>query len=64
MGFEEFQEINCTVSLWEAWNECSKSCGTGSRLRSRQIVVEAANGGKSCDATVESADCNTNPCQG
>ncbi|CAH1772996.1 unnamed protein product, partial [Owenia fusiformis] len=54
---------SCTASKtsewrdWGEWNQCTKSCGTGSRLRRRTCAYGTCSG-----ATTQSKKCNTNPC--
>merc|ERR1740138_470574 len=40
--------ISCKYTKWTAWDECSKSCGTGRQSHRRNILVEAAYGGIAC----------------
>jgi len=42
------QPVDCMFGEWGAWNHCSTSCGGGEHTRSRNIEVEAANGGQPC----------------
>ena len=41
---------DCTLGQWEAWTACS-SCGGGQRSRSREVLMEARNGGR-CPGTM------------
>lgn len=54
--------VDCVLSAWSDWTTCSQICGSGSRTRSRKITVAPANGGKQCEASLETQVCNTNPC--
>ncbi|XP_076810330.1 spondin-1-like, partial [Clavelina lepadiformis] len=40
--------IDCKVSDWSDWSQCSQSCGLGVQKRERFIIEQARNGGKSC----------------
>jgi hypothetical protein len=53
--------IDCEWSDWQI-GECSKTCGGGSRSKSRTKKIEESNGGV-CggDATIQE-DCNTQEC--
>ncbi|HEY5973117.1 MAG TPA: Ig-like domain-containing protein [Geobacteraceae bacterium] len=55
--------INCEVSSWSAWSNCSGSCGsTGTQSRSRTIITQPANGGLACPVLAESQACQTAAC--
>eukprot|EP01012_Entosiphon_sulcatum_P049575 TRINITY_DN6820_c0_g1_i6.p1 TRINITY_DN6820_c0_g1~~TRINITY_DN6820_c0_g1_i6.p1 ORF type:complete len:7637 (+),score=112.47 TRINITY_DN6820_c0_g1_i6:5459-28369(+) len=54
--------VDCVVSAWSLWSECSTSCGGGERTRKRQIVTQPANGGTSCPITEQYESCNESPC--
>jgi hypothetical protein len=53
--------LDCRVSDWTAWSDCSKSCGGGERSRERTIDAPALHGGK-CYPLKETEACNTDPC--
>lgn len=54
--------INCVVSDWGAWTQCSEPCGTGYESHSRTILTEAEDGGVECPALDERRDCEMKPC--
>lgn len=56
--------VNCMVSDWSQWSECSRTCGKGRRERRRLIKVEAQNGGEACPTKlVQRRKCRKNkPC--
>uniref|UniRef100_A0A0G4F982 WSC domain-containing protein n=1 Tax=Chromera velia CCMP2878 TaxID=1169474 RepID=A0A0G4F982_9ALVE len=55
--------VDCEMTPWSAWGECSKSCGVGQRNRHRDVVVDAAHGGEECPAdTIGSEDCKLRDC--
>ena len=55
--------IDCEVSLFGDWAECTKSCGTdGSTHRSRHIVVATVAGGKACPSLEQTKSCNLHAC--
>ena len=39
----------CQLSNWSEWSPCSKPCGGGEKTKTRQVVKEAVNGGRSSD---------------
>ncbi|RUS83611.1 hypothetical protein EGW08_008630, partial [Elysia chlorotica] len=40
--------INCMVTPWSEWSECSATCGRGTVMKTRMIKVEPKNGGQRC----------------
>ncbi|KAH8738702.1 thrombospondin type 1 domain-containing protein [Cryptosporidium ryanae] len=52
---------DCILSEWSEWEPCSKSCGGGSRARSRS-VVSAPNEGAECGVLKEFEPCNEFQC--
>lgn len=54
--------IDCEVSAWSSWSNCSRACGGGTDTRTRTVTVEPRNGGTACPALSESKSCNTQPC--
>ena len=57
--------VNCQ---WTGWTigECSRTCGSGIRTKTREIKVQSSHGGETCNSgdrtTTES--CNPNACPG
>ena len=45
--------IHCATTAFSAWTTCTKSCGTGSQLRSRSIATHARHGGYVCPYLAE-----------
>jgi hypothetical protein len=67
--------IDCQVSAWSSWGECSVTCGGeanadlagntggGRQTRTRTVVSYATPGGKGCgDLSQDKGFCNTQPC--
>ena len=54
---------DCSLGNWSNWGTCTKSCGTGTRIRTREVLEPSLAAG-SCDETLESGDCGTEPCGG
>ena len=51
-----------SVSWFDAWSACSKSCGAGSQSRSRSVVTATAHGGYACPYLEETRGCNAHAC--
>lgn len=47
---------------WSSWSECSVSCGTGQRTRTR--TCKHTPGGPSCKETIQSQNCTLLACPG
>jgi hypothetical protein len=54
--------VDCQVSEFGPWSACSTSCGSGTRTRSRSVLVPPAHGGQACPDLTETESCNTQPC--
>lgn len=54
--------IDCEVSSWGAWSECSKECDKGMKSRTRSVTQPSEHGGEKCPGTNDSAECNTESC--
>jgi hypothetical protein len=56
--------VDCEVSQWTGWSECSAMCGGGIRTRYRQVTKMAQHGGEMCPGRNDHSDtCNPQPCQ-
>eukprot|EP00747_Dinoflagellata_sp_TGD_P165236 gnl/TRDRNA2_/TRDRNA2_186255_c0_seq1.p1 gnl/TRDRNA2_/TRDRNA2_186255_c0~~gnl/TRDRNA2_/TRDRNA2_186255_c0_seq1.p1 ORF type:complete len:406 (-),score=42.07 gnl/TRDRNA2_/TRDRNA2_186255_c0_seq1:213-1430(-) len=53
--------IPCELNDWQGWGGCSATCGGGKKVRHRTILHVAKNDG-TCNATNETAACNTQEC--
>ena len=51
--------IACTVSSWEPWSACEKSCGNGTQKRTRFITRHAAYAGTVCPSLVDERACSS-----
>jgi len=54
--------VDCVVSDFGPFSECSATCGGGTQTRTRKITTDQAHEGAACPALTETEECNTNPC--
>jgi len=54
--------VDCEVSVWTEWSDCTAECGGGVRSRMRPKTQEPAFGGKPCPQTTETQLCNPQSC--
>jgi hypothetical protein len=54
--------VNCAVSDWSNYGNCSKTCGGGTQSRTRTITTQPSNGGQACPTLIETKSCNTQSC--
>ncbi len=60
---QTFCYTDCKMSDWSAWDTCTKSCGSGSQGRTRDVDTPDQNGGVSCSTEVsQNRACNTHDC--
>lgn len=55
-------ERDCVQTDWELWSQCSVSCGSGYRTRSRITRTPPEVGGRLCGPTLETDVCFNAPC--
>ncbi|KAK3550975.1 hypothetical protein QTP70_011460 [Hemibagrus guttatus] len=61
-GSDERNCVDCVMSLWTAWSQCSVSCGLGSLFRQRKILRDARPGGSCGGAQFDSRACFLQAC--
>ncbi|XP_075117575.1 SCO-spondin-like [Leptodactylus fuscus] len=55
--------VDCLLSEWSEWSECSASCGGGTSERNRTVLVAADLGGRLCPAPLTlHRICNSHNC--
>jgi len=54
--------VDCQVSDWSQWGGCSKECGGGTQVQTRNITVQPRNGGQECPPLTQSRACNEQLC--
>jgi len=54
---------DCIWSEWKDWENCSASCGGGTKIRQRVIARNATRDGNGCDGSeTDTSICNSQPC--
>lgn len=54
--------VDCVLSMWSGWGECTKECGGGVQGHTRSVLTKARNGGRACDTVQEERACHTGSC--
>lgn len=54
--------IDCVVSEWSDWTNCTAECGGGFQRRNRTVQVYPDYGGAECGNVTERRECNTQQC--
>jgi len=54
--------VDCAMSDWSSWSQCTQACGTGATSRTRTISAQPLNGGLPCGDIEEDDPCNTQQC--
>lgn len=55
--------VDCSYTKWGGWGPCSRTCGGGIRLREREYLLQAQNGGAACPGSpAEVLACNVEEC--
>eukprot|EP01084_Bolivina_argentea_P228022 385204_1 len=55
--------LDCDISDWTDWDDCSEPCGPGTQTRRRDIIQQPARGGKECPTLIiEDKPCTADPC--
>lgn len=67
LTLDEFESdqtaVDCEMTQWSGWGNCSAPCGGGSQSRTRSEAVPPSNGGAACPInTFEFRSCNTQTC--
>lgn len=53
---------HCEMEDWGNWNECTKTCGRGTKTRFRQVKIHESHSGDACPKLSESIPCNEDAC--
>lgn len=54
--------VDCELSEWTEWSDCSEECDGGMQQRTRSVIVAPANGGEACEDLNRTKACNETPC--
>lgn len=54
--------VDCVVSAWAGWSQCTKECDGGVQTRSRVVEEQPENAGLVCDTLQDARPCNTDSC--
>jgi hypothetical protein len=62
IGDADRPAIDCVVSAWSPYSDCTKACGTGSKEKTRTVTKNTHYGGVACPTLSSSTVCNTQLC--
>jgi hypothetical protein len=64
--FPTLEKVDCKVSEYGPWGECSQTCGGGVRFRDRTVTQKPLHGGQTCQAFPlrQQYNCEGAPCPG
>mmetsp|Transcript_46538 Transcript_46538/g.110678 ORF Transcript_46538/g.110678 Transcript_46538/m.110678 type:complete len:978 (-) Transcript_46538:30-2963(-) len=54
--------VDCVLTEWSTWSQCTKECGGGVQTRTRATAQQPENGGMACNVAQETQPCNTGSC--
>ena len=55
--------VDCVWGTWGTWTTCSKSCGSGVQVRTKDVDTHEENGGTACSgSSIEQQNCETAVC--
>ena len=57
---------DCVMGDYGEWSSCTKECGGGTQIRTREIIQQAENNGTACgqQPLSENRACNVHDCAG
>jgi hypothetical protein len=54
--------VDCTVTAWDPWSTCTRSCGVGFQSRSRSVDRKNLDGGAVCPHLQDRRTCHAHGC--
>lgn len=54
--------VDGMMGKWKSWSDCTRPCGGGTRVRKRDVKVQAQHGGAPIGETIQEEVCNTFSC--
>ena len=60
----KYVTVNCLWGNWQAWNGCTKMCGSGTTTRTRIKIREEGCGGSCSGQSSQNENCNEQCCSG
>ncbi|KAM4705238.1 SCO-spondin-like [Rhinophrynus dorsalis] len=61
-GSDEDNCVDCILSPWTSWSDCSRSCALGVTFRRRDVLRERQPGGHCAEAQFDSKSCFVEAC--
>ncbi|XP_068091514.1 SCO-spondin-like isoform X2 [Hyperolius riggenbachi] len=61
-GSDEENCVDCILSPWTSWSECSRSCGLGVKFRRQDVIRDRLPGGHCAGAQFDSRSCFVQAC--
>ena len=58
--FQRIKNVNCQVSNWTGWSECSGPCKDDIQERTRSVITPNSGTGTACPPLTEKRNCNRN----
>ena len=56
-------QVDCKIGMWLPWGKCSRTCGGGVKIRTRNVFQEVKHGGDPCQDREEIMVCNSVECK-
>eukprot|EP00922_Rhytidocystis_sp_ex-Travisia-forbesii_P067222 GHVS01099978.1.p1 GENE.GHVS01099978.1~~GHVS01099978.1.p1 ORF type:complete len:3586 (-),score=566.23 GHVS01099978.1:255-11012(-) len=60
--YRDLCPLDCVVSEWSEWGDCSATCGEGTNMRTRTVLKDPDVNGAKCPPTTQSRRCVFDSC--